>query len=281
MATLDAERYLERIGLDRAGLAGPAVDALATLQSTHARSVPFETLSITGDPHGEYDGEPIELSEPALYEKIVERERGGFCYELNGAFAWLLDALGFDVRRCAARIAADDGGYGPPADHLALIVTLEGDRPDGCGRYLVDVGVGAPVVRRPVPLDGSVAENGVGVDWRLVEPDRQDADYRLEYRDRTGAADGWTDRYLLRDEPRERSYFAATCEYHSTAPDSHFTGDPIAMRPTLDGHVSLSPETLTRTVHGERERRAVDPEEYRNLLATEFDIQLDLTGGPG
>jgi N-hydroxyarylamine O-acetyltransferase len=308
---LDADRYLARIGLERedvadgeggdgsegrdggegdGGDAGESVakcdhETLARLQSAHARSVPFETLSITGDPHGDYDGEPIELAIPALYDKLVDRERGGFCYELNGAFAWLLGELGFEVRRCAARVADGDGGYGVPADHLTSIVTLEedgrSDDPDGPGvggadghRYLVDVGVGAPVIRRPVPLDGSVVSNGVGIDWRLVSSERPDADYRLEYRDRAGADDPeWTSRYILGDEPRDLSYFAATCEYHSTSPDSHFTGEPIAMRPTAEGHVTLSPTSLARTVRGEQDKRAIEPEEYRRLLAAEIGIR--------
>lgn len=273
MAALDADRYLERIDIDPGAVAEPDLVTLATLQSAHARAVPFETLAITGDPRDErgsgYDGEPVDLRVPALYEKLVERERGGFCYELNGCFAWLLAELGFDVRRCAARVAAEDGGYGIPADHLTLVVDLA-DR----GRYLVDVGVGAPVVRRPVPLAGAVVDTGVGVEFRLVEPERPDADYRLEYRNEPAGETEWTPRYIVRDEPRDLHYFAASCEYHSTAPDSHFTDEPIAMTPTETGHVSLSPDTLTRTVRGEQEKREIDPVEYDRLLAEEIGVRL-------
>ncbi|GAB3687219.1 arylamine N-acetyltransferase [Salinarchaeum chitinilyticum] len=280
MPALDADRYLQRIDVDPQSVGDPDRETLTRLQSAHARAVPFETLAITGDPHANgdvegttgYAGEPIDLDLPALYEKIVERERGGFCYELNGCFAWLLEELGFEVRRCAARVAAEDGGYGVPADHLTLVV----DPPDS-GRVLVDVGVGAPVVRRPVPLDGSVVDSGVGVEWRLVESDRPDADYRLAYRNEPAGETDWTDRYILRDESRELTFFAASCEYHSTAPDSHFTGEPIAMRPTEDGHVSLSPETLTRTVRGESEKRSIDSAEYEQLLAETIGIELDPT----
>ena len=290
MSNLDADRYLERIGLDPDAVAAADRDGelLASLQSAHARSVPFETLSICGHPHPEagtsYEGEPIDLDAASLYEKVVERGRGGFCYELNGAFAWLLDDLGFDVRRCAARVAADGGGYGIPADHLTLVVDLGGadERVNGrehrtAGRHLVDVGVGAPVVRRPVPLDGTVVDNGVGVELRLVEPDRPDADYRLECRKPAGWEDvthEWSPRYILRDEPRELDFFEASCEYHSTAPDSHFTGDPIAMQATAEGHVSVSPDTITRRMRGETEKRDVDPEAYDRLLAEEIGIRF-------
>lgn len=274
VAERDVDRYLERIGLDPAAVESADRETLATLQAAHARAVPFETLSIGGHPYGAYGGEPVVLEERALYEKIVERERGGFCYELNGAFSWLLREVGFDVDRCAARVASDHGGYGIPADHLSLLITLGG----GC-RVLVDVGVGAPVVRRPIPLDGTVVETDVGTEWRLVAPDRPDADFRLEYRDPRdgGSADRaeWTPRYITSAEPRDLSYFEASCEYHSTAPDSHFTGDPVAMRPTADGHVSLSPRTITRTVRGEQEKREIEPGEYDRLLAEEIGLRLD------
>ncbi|AGN00822.1 arylamine n-acetyltransferase [Salinarchaeum sp. Harcht-Bsk1] len=295
MPRLDADRYLRRIGLDADAVAASDRDRelLARLQSAHARSVPFETLSICGHPHPDagagYDGEPIDLTTEWLYEKLVERERGGFCYELNGAFAWLLDDLGFDVQRCDARVASDDGGYGIPADHLTLVVDLDdgsssreasGNRRADSSPHLVDVGVGAPVVRRPVPLDGSVVDNGLGVEWRLVAPQRPDADYRLEYREPASWSNEeteWTPRYILQDEARELSFFEAGCEYHSTAPDSHFTGDSIAMQATGEGHVTLSPGALTRTVRGETEKRDVEPEAYDRLLAEEIGIRLDET----
>src|SRR6202167_2104228 len=120
--------------LDRVGVAAPAVcDAagLRTLHRAHQLTVPFENLSI-------HLADPISLDERDLIDKIVRRRRGGFCYELNGAFALLLEALGGQVRRVGARVYGE-AGLGPPFDHLALIV-----RPaDGSGPWLADVGFGS------------------------------------------------------------------------------------------------------------------------------------------
>src|SRR5439155_12459989 len=91
------------------------------------RAVPFENLSI-------HLGEPIVLDEAELLDKLVRRRRGGFCYELNGAFAALLAALGFEVTLLAARVYGG-GVLSPPFDHLALPV-------DAPGPWLVDVGFG-------------------------------------------------------------------------------------------------------------------------------------------
>src|SRR5262252_2687940 len=121
--------YLRRIGAPRPGRADAA--ALRALHRAHQMTVPFENLSI-------HLSEPISLDPGALLDKIVTRRRGGFCYELNGAFALLLEALGARVRRVAARVYGQDGP-GPPFDHLALIVDL----PDGSGPWLADVGFGS------------------------------------------------------------------------------------------------------------------------------------------
>src|SRR5215469_14198552 len=121
--------YLQRIGAER-----PAVldeTALASLHRAHLMTVPFENLSI-------HLGETISLADGDLISKIVTRRRGGFCYELNGAFALLLQALGADVVRVAARVYGD-GRLGPPFDHLALVVRL----PAGDDEWLADVGFGS------------------------------------------------------------------------------------------------------------------------------------------
>ena len=122
--------YLARIGVPRP----PGLDAetLRDLHRAHLVAVPFENLNI-------HLGEPISLHEADLIDKIAGRRRGGFCYELNGAFGCLLEWLGARVRRVSARVYGGDGGLGPPFDHLALLVWL----PDGTGPWLADVGFGS------------------------------------------------------------------------------------------------------------------------------------------
>ncbi len=256
---MDPARYCDRIGVEY-GTIDADHESLARLQRAHALSVPFETLSITGHPHREIDGEGVELDLAQLYDKVVERRRGGFCYELNELFRWLLSEVGFDVERRSARVVSD-GEPGLPADHLALVVTL--DQP-----YLVDVGTGTPKPRDPIPMDGAVLTDAGGVDWRVVDCDRPDLDLALQYR-RPG--DGhWTDRYYFRDVPRDLSFFAATCEYHQSAPETPFTGDPFVIQETESGHKRLDPETFSRTVDGESTEEDVDAPEWDEILEREF-----------
>ena len=133
---MDTQAYLQRINYT--GPLTRSAETLRQLQVAHLRTVPFENLSI-------HSGEPIVLDDEALFEKIVHRRRGGFCYELNGLFAALLRALGFEVSMLSAQVANAEGHYGPDFDHMTLMVTLS-------DRWLVDVGFGDSFLE-PLPLD--------------------------------------------------------------------------------------------------------------------------------
>jgi N-hydroxyarylamine O-acetyltransferase len=264
------ESYLSRIGLDPSAARTADFETISRLQRAHVTSVPFETLSITGDPVGENveanerGGEGVTLTLPALYEKIVERERGGFCFELNGLFGWLLGELGFDADRIAARMLSDDGDASPPANHHTHLVAF--DR-----HYVVDVGTGAPPIRRPIPLDGRGVTDSAGVEWRVIESDRRDAELLTQYRrpDR----DGWTDRFVFDRTPRKLSYFEATCDHLATSPASTFTGDPVVTIATESGHKKLSGGTLTVWEGGDETERGVSDDEYHDVLESAFGLR--------
>jgi N-hydroxyarylamine O-acetyltransferase len=113
---MNTTSYLERIGYY--GPLSPTAETLRRLHVAHLMSVPFENLSI-------HLGEPIVLEDAALFDKVVAHRRGGFCYELNGLFAWLLRALGFRVTMLAAEVRNARGEWGAPFDHMALLVTIE------------------------------------------------------------------------------------------------------------------------------------------------------------
>ena len=260
---MDPDRYLDRLGLDATDARPPTRETLARLQSAHVRTVPFETLSVTGPPFTAAGGEGVVLEVPVLYEKVVERERGGFCYELNGLFGRLLAESGFDVDRVAAAVVGDDGSPRPPANHHALVVALEEP-------YLVDVGLGLPKVRKPVPVGGRADPDPAGVEWRTVESDRPDADYAAQART---PGEGWEDRYLFTTTPRELGYFEATCEHLTTAPESPFTGEPSVNVGTECGYKRLTTDALIEVVEGERRERPVDPDEWPDVLEAEFGIR--------
>ena len=220
--------------LERLGVAAPAVSdaaGLRTLHRAHQLTVPFENLSI-------HLAEPISLDEPDLIDKIVRRRRGGFCYELNGAFALLLEALGAQVSRVGARVYGD-AGLSPPLDHLALIV-----RPaDGTGPWLADVGFGS---HSDYPLLLDAREDQVDPAGRFRLADTLDA-----------AAAGDIDvlkdgkpQYRLETRARSLADCVPTCWWQQTSPLSHFTQSTICSRLTPDGRVSISGRMLILTTRG-------------------------------
>src|SRR5512147_1356301 len=127
---MDVQAYLRRI--DYRGELDPTAATLHALHRAHLLSVPFENLDI-------HLSRPIVLDQDALFDKIVTRRRGGFCYELNGLFALLLEQLGYKVTRLAARVVGTDDSLGPQFDHLTLQVQC----PDEShSPWLADVGFG-------------------------------------------------------------------------------------------------------------------------------------------
>jgi len=263
---MDANAYLDRIGLTDVDAADvtPGRSTLEHVVSAHVRSVPFENLSIVGDPHGPARGDGVSLDLPDLYEKIVERERGGFCFELNGAFGWLLRELGYDADRCAARIADADSLGRPPANHHTLVVRL--DRP-----YLVDAATATPQPRMPIPIDGEAHRDSVGVEWRVEADDTALSDYVLRLRE---PGEDWRVRYRFQTTPRTLSFFEATCEFLANEPGGTFTSGPLVQRSTRAGAVSLDGDTLTRDTPDGTTETDVPPEDWHDVLAREFDLRL-------
>jgi N-hydroxyarylamine O-acetyltransferase len=253
MAELDGalvDAYLARIGTARPARADAA--ALAELQLRHLLAVPFENLSI-------HLGEPIVLDQEALADKVVRRRRGGFCYELNGAFAALLSALGFTVTLLAARVFGADG-LGPPFDHLALRV----DDGDG-GSWLADVGFGRHS-HHPLRLDLDAEQADPGGTFRVTRTADGDLDV---------ARDGEPQ---YRVEPRARLLgdFEATCWWHQTSPKSHFTRSLVCSLLTQTGRVTLSGRTLVETVADRRhERTLAGDAEVLGAYRERFGIVLD------
>lgn len=249
---MQIDRYLERIRAR--GVAGPSLDALTRLHRCHLLTVPFENFDITL-------GRPIDLALPALYDKIVRRRRGGFCYELNGLFAWALEQLGFRVTRLAGRVFKE-GEPGPPFDHLLLLVELD-------QRWIADVGFGDSFVE-PLPLDGAGA----------VRPE-QDAGYRVESAGREWvlwrrAPDGsWVAQYSFTLAPHDLDEFTAMCAYHQTSEASTFTRKTVCSLATPTGRRTITNNRLITTDHLRREERDVpSAQEYVALLRTWFGISL-------
>jgi N-hydroxyarylamine O-acetyltransferase len=236
---VNVQAYLDRIGY-RGSLA-PTPATLRALHVAHLQAVPFENLSI-------HAGQPIVLTEEALFEKIVTRRRGGFCYELNGLFAALLRTLGFAVDLLAAGVARAGGAYSPDFDHVALAVSL-------AERWLVDVGFGDSF-REPLRLDAR-GEQPEGDRAYRVDEDGP----RLILLQRESAEGVWELQFRFTLQPRTLADCEEMCLYHQTSPQSHFTQKRICSLATPDGRITLSDRRLIITRGGVREESMLETEE--------------------
>ncbi|MGW7420310.1 arylamine N-acetyltransferase family protein [Streptomyces sp. NPDC054813] len=260
------DAYLQRLGAARP--ARPTAEALRDLHLRHLRAVPFENLSL-------HLGEEIVLAEERLVDKMVGAGRGGFCYELNGAFSALLTALGFRVTLLAGRVYGDEGRLGIPYDHLALRVgTVDG------GEWLADVGFGS---HSHYPL--AFAERGEQADpggtFRIAGAGPDAAGVGGGPGAVAGDLDVLRDgkpQYRLEVRPRVLGDFAAGAWWHSTSPSSHFTQSLVCSRVTEDGgRITLGGRTLTVTAaDGAREVRELErDEEVLGVYRERFGIELD------
>lgn len=247
MSPDDVESYLARIGADRSA-------SLAEIQQRHLETIPFENLSI-------HLGEPIDLDPAALFDKLVRRRRGGFCFEQNGLLGEVLEALGMGVDRVGARVFGAGGSFGPPLDHLALVVQPAGDPI----RYLADVGFGR-FTTRPLRWDERGDQDDPGGRFRLVDTPEGFVDVI--------SGDG----PQLRVDPRpvRLTDAAPTCWWHQTSPVSSFTRSTVCSRLSGDGRITLSGRTLVRTNAGGRlETDLPDDDAVLAAYREHFGIVLD------
>lgn len=248
---LDVRSYLARIGYS--GAIEPTAETLRTLHRVHMISVPFENLDISLR-------RKIEIDEDAVLRKVVERRRGGFCYELNGAFAALLRALGFQVTLLSARVARADGEEGPEFDHLTLRVDLE--QP-----WLADVGFGESFLEPLRMTAGAEQSDPAGV-FRLIQEGHR---WHMQ-KSETG---GWKAQYSFSLQPHRLEDFVGMCRHHQTSPESSFTQKRICSRATPEGRITLSEMKLITTDKGRRdERNLISPAEWITTLQEQFGIWL-------
>lgn len=237
--------------LDRIGIRGDIVPDRATLRDLHAahlRSVPFENLSI-------HLGEPISLDPRDLFDKIVGRRRGGFCFELNGAFAELLQSLGYEVTMLGARVWSD-AGFGLPLDHLALMVEADGP-------LIADVGFGAHSL---YPVDAATTEE-------QPDPGGRFSVQRIDGGAIVVSKDG-EPAYELEPIRRSLGDFEAMAWWHQTSPRSHFTLGTVCTLQTLDGRVTLTGNRLIRTFGSDGEESVVAAADLLPTYTDLFGIEL-------
>jgi N-hydroxyarylamine O-acetyltransferase len=243
------DAYLRRLGRDERPPAN--ADTLRALHRAHLERVPFENLDIRL-------GIPIALDAPAFAARIALGGRGGFCYQLNGAFAHLLGDLGFAVELLEARVHGPSG-LGGRFGHLCLRVTVDGRE------LLADVGFGRGCFDEPIALVPALEQLDTAGAFVLRPIAKDSLDMRCDD----------TPEYRVALAARGLADFEAGCRYHQTSPDSPFTRASVCTIRTPEGRSTLAGTRLIETTAAGREERELDRAALGDVLATRFGISLD------
>lgn len=249
---MDIKQYLERIQYRKKTEVSKEV--LWELQKAHLLAVPFENLDI-------HCQQEISLNLAAVFDKVVRNKRGGFCYELNGLFYFLLKSIGFEAKMVSGRVATTEGTYGPEYDHLAIVVCLEGID------YLVDVGFGRFSLE---PLEIQTA-------LPIVDPlgvfqfDVYEAGY---LRINSLEKEVLMPQYIFSLQERVWAAFEEMCWFHQNSVASHFTQKKIISILTPNGRITLNDQLLKITSGDEIQEVEFEIEKFPVFLKTYFKITL-------
>ena len=218
---MDIDAYLGRIGLtDRPP---PTLEGLKALHRAHLAAIPYENFDVQL-------GRPVTIAVPAIYDKIVGRRRGGWCYEMNGLFGWALGELGFKVTRATGAVMRAAAGDAVIGNHLVLRVDL----PEGV--HLADVGFGDGPNEPFAVREGTFDSNG----FPYAVERTGDGWWRLVNHPAGGAAS-----FDFDPHPADETRLAAKCDELQTAETSVFVQNAVAFRQTpgaidvLRGRVAL------------------------------------------
>ena len=250
----EIDGYFARIGY--AGPRDPTLMVLRAIVAGHTAAIPFENLDVLAK-------RPVRLDLPALREKLVHHQRGGYCYEHNLLLLDVLLALGFRAGGLAARVhRSRPPGVTPPRSHMVLRVDLQE------GSYLVDVGFGTALTA-PLALEAGHEQKTPHETFRLV-PVGNEFDLQVRF------GETWTDLYRLSLQEQFPVDYEAPNWFTSTHPGSLFVRNLIVSRPgPRRRHTLFNDKFTIRHSDGSVERRKLQgPEELGNLLTHYFGIEL-------
>ena len=245
------EAYLNRIGASFDGKAD--LENLNELIVKHQRTVPFENLAVIAN------WGTVDLAPDALFQKIVTDHRGGFCFELNGAFTLLLKGLGYDVVSVMARVGVPFLGELTPLYHRGIIVTMDGSD------YYCDVGMGGPKPAFAVPMTGEKLTKYNQTFW-IEDADRGWKMLKNDYKGSDGSCIIFAPIAMLPTD------FDANCNEMLRRGTTIFHTTRLVNLTTDNGYIQVENKTFVTCKDGEKEEREFDESEFSSICREYFEI---------
>jgi N-hydroxyarylamine O-acetyltransferase len=262
MTAIDLDRYAERIGLE--GPRAPTLDLLERISFGHATRVPFENLDL-------HLGQGISIDPASVFEKLVARRRGGYCFEQNLLLLEALRGFGFAARPLAARVLYTRPADASPRTHMLVLVDVKSKT------YLADVGFGVHNLLAPLPFEPDRPREIHGETFRLREIpwDGRALAAPPSFELEVVAGDQTTPLYRLSLEDQKPVDFEMANWFTSTHPDSFFVKSKIVSLPSPGVRTMLRDRELTVKRGGAEEKRTIEGDDaYRATLREIFGIDL-------
>jgi len=257
----DLDAYFARIGYD--GPRAATIDVLSTLHALHPAAIPFEAIDCLLD-------RGIDISPAAVDAKLIDRRRGGYCFEHNSLFARVLIQLGFTVTGLAARVRWNAPPEAPVQPRTHHVLKVECDEES----WLVDVGFGGAVLTAPMrflPYRETYTRHDV---YRLVP-------LGDELRQEVLRDGAWLPTYDISLNPCVPRDYEMANWFTSTHPSSHFRANLLASRVTREARYGLLFNRLvTRPVDGENTRVTLDAGGIEMALRDVFGLPVDPSWRP-
>ncbi len=256
MSTSKINRFFERIGLPEDTAVEPTYEFLKKVQYNAVLRIAYENLEIL-------EGKPLDLDPEALFDKIVVRGMGGYCFEVNGLLSYFFKTCGFDVTDYFARFLRDEKEI-PMRRHRVLSVKCED------GDYFCDIGIGLSAPRYPLLMKEGVVQEQFGETYRFAK----DADLGWVLSDFHKGA--WREFISFTEERVYEVDFiqpSVFCELH---PSSPFNKVPMIAIKTADGRKTIDDRVYKVFVGDEvtHIEEDISNDRYKELLRTEFYLNV-------
>ncbi|MDN3675619.1 arylamine N-acetyltransferase [Flavobacterium branchiarum] len=252
---IDSDNFVLQDYLDRIHFVDDIksnIESIAKLMQCQLFTVPFEDLDVQA-------GKTISLAGNDIVDKIINRNRGGYCYELNGLFAMALQKMSIPYRFIAARPLVNP--IENPKTHMAIIVTVEGED------YLIDLGFGGNGIREPLKLNDTTAVKQGTETFALAKT--ENGEYLLQ----TLLHNEWKDLYSFDLSLQKWIDFKPANHFNSTHPDSFFTQNLVVVLQNPLGKKILFKNTFKSIENGKAHGYTFEKEKLNDILATEFNLE--------
>lgn len=253
--SVDLEAYRARIGYE--GPLAPTLQTLKELHEIHPDAIPFEAIDVLLE-------RGVDIAPETVEAKLVHGGRGGYCFEHNGLFKRVLEAVGFHVEGLSARVRWDAApGTAPqPRTHMALRVWVD-DVP-----WLVDVGFGGLVLTTPLRMDTTAPQATSHETFRLIP-------FGPGLLLQIWIEEQWKPVYELSREPKLDGDYKVSNWYTAEHPDSLFRKNLIVARTTREARYTLLNGRYTvRYSDGRTHREVLEADGIESVLANTFQLPV-------